>query len=452
MQLTTGTQRINAKILFVTMPADGHFNPLTGLAKHLQSLGCDVRWYTQDLYKEKLAKLQIQHYPCVHAPQLNQLNFEQFFTDRVKHKSQLAKFKFDLEHCFIRPVPAILKDIEDIHTTFHFDLVVADIMSFCIPLIKAQFNVPVIAAGIIPLMETSANLPPAGMGLVPADTVAGKIKHRVLHSITNALVFKKVNAIFREIIAGYGVEAPDGNIFDILYRSADVVLQSGTPGFEYNRSDMSANIQFTGPLLPYNSGAKAAWFDERLAVYNKIILVTQGTVEKDINKILIPTLEAFKNSDTLVIATTGGAHTAALKRMYACQNIIIEDFIPFADVMPFANAYVTNGGYGGTLLSVQHHLPLVVAGVHEGKNEICARVGFFKLGINLKTETPSPMQIKKAVEKVMNDTLYAQNVKRLANEFACYNANTIFEDTVKKLLQINKTSYRKTYQQQAATL
>ncbi|MEO6358745.1 MAG: glycosyltransferase, partial [Ferruginibacter sp.] len=162
MQLTTGTQRITSKILFVSMPADGHFNPLTGWAKHLQSIGCDVRWYTQDLYKDKLAKLQIQHYPYVNAPQLNQLNFEQFFTDRVRYKSQTAKFKFDLEHCFIRPVPAILKDIENIHATFPFDLVVADIMSFCIPLIKATFHVPVIAAGIIPLMETSASLPPAG--------------------------------------------------------------------------------------------------------------------------------------------------------------------------------------------------------------------------------------------------------------------------------------------------
>ncbi|MEO6356926.1 MAG: nucleotide disphospho-sugar-binding domain-containing protein, partial [Ferruginibacter sp.] len=331
-------------------------------------------------------------------------------------------------------------------------LVVADIMSFCIPLIKATFHVPVIAAGIIPLMETSASLPPAGLGLVPTNTMAGKIKQRVLHAITNALVFKKVNRIFREIISDYGVQAPAGNVFDILYRSADVVLQSGTPGFEYNRSDMSPNIHFTGPLLPYRTAVKASWFDERMAVYNKIILVTQGTVEKDINKILIPTLEAFKNSDTLVIATTGGSHTAALKSKYDCNNIIIEDFIPFADVMPFANAYITNGGYGGVLLSVQHHLPLVVAGVHEGKNEICARVGFFKLGINLQTETPSPVQIKKAVEKVLTDATYLQNVKRLGNEFATFNPNTIFTDAVKMLVQKNKTRQLKTLQQQAAPL
>jgi len=30
--------------LFANVPADGHFNPLTGLAKFLQKQGHDVRW------------------------------------------------------------------------------------------------------------------------------------------------------------------------------------------------------------------------------------------------------------------------------------------------------------------------------------------------------------------------------------------------------------------------
>jgi hypothetical protein len=39
-----GRERRRLKILFANIPADGHFNPLTPLAVHLQSLGHDVRW------------------------------------------------------------------------------------------------------------------------------------------------------------------------------------------------------------------------------------------------------------------------------------------------------------------------------------------------------------------------------------------------------------------------
>jgi UDP:flavonoid glycosyltransferase YjiC (YdhE family) len=56
-----------------------------------------------------------------------------------------------------------------------------------------------------------------------------------------------------------------------------------------------------------------------------VILVTQGTVEKDVTKIIEPTLEAFKNTNYLVIATTGGSKTAALKTKYPQENFIIED-------------------------------------------------------------------------------------------------------------------------------
>jgi len=109
-----------------------------------------------------------------------------------------------------------------------------------------------------------------------------------------------------------------------------------------------------------------------------------------------------------------------LKERFPYSNIIIEDFIPFDSIMPYTKVYITNGGYGGVMLGIENKLPMVVAGVHEGKNEICARVGYFKLGINLKTERPSAARIKKAVEKVLRCHAYRKNVQRLSKEFRQY--------------------------------
>ncbi|MBB6273836.1 UDP:flavonoid glycosyltransferase YjiC (YdhE family) [Pedobacter cryoconitis] len=51
------------KVLFATTGLDGHFNPLTGLAKFLQAEGCVVRWYTSERFSAKLTKLDIPFYP-----------------------------------------------------------------------------------------------------------------------------------------------------------------------------------------------------------------------------------------------------------------------------------------------------------------------------------------------------------------------------------------------------
>lgn len=432
------------KILFACFPGDGHFNPLTGLATHLKSLGCDVRWYTSKKYESKIAKLNIPFYGFKKALDFaSNPDIDAVFPDRKKYKSQVAKLKHDMINVFIVRSPEYYADLKDIYEEFEFELMVADITFGGIPFVKEKMNIPVIGVGIIPLPETSKDLPPAGLGITPTYSFFGKIRQNILRFVADKVLFAQPTKVMTQTLGAYGIQTGGSNVFDILIKKSTLVVQSGTPGFEYRRSDISSHIHFIGPLLPHTQKKEGKrWFDEKLRQYDKVILVTQGTVETDVEKLLVPTLEAFKNSDCLVIATTGGSRTQELKAKYTEDNFIIEDFIPFDEVMPYADVYVTNGGYGGVLLSVQHQLPLVVAGVHEGKNEINARVGYFKLGINLKTERPGAEQLKQAVEKVIADPVYAGNVKELSEEFKEYHPNELFAQHAAGLLKQNKKTLR----------
>ncbi len=409
------------KILFASMPAEGHVNPLTGLAKYLQAAGADVRWYTGSSYQEKMDKLGIPLYAYRRAVDVNAANLEEVFPGREKIRSQVKKLVFDIIHFFIGQAPKFLEDLKEIRQEFPFELVIAESTFTGIPLIEKTMNLPVLGIGIVPLVETSKDLAPPGLGITPIPGIAGKIKHRILRYVADKILFSKPNKLTHQIMENHGVEHGGSNIFDLMVKKATIFLQSGTPGFEYKRSDLGKNIRYIGALLPYSNKKEfKPWHDARLTQYNRIVLVTQGTVEKDVEKLLVPTLEAFKNTDTLVICTTGGSQTAELRQRFPQNNLIIGDFIPFACVMPYANAYITNGGYGGVMLGIENKLPMVVAGVHEGKNEICARVGYFKLGINLKTEKPTAAQIKMAVNKLMASSLYRSNVEKLSKEFQRY--------------------------------
>jgi len=429
--------RPGTKILFANFPGDGHFNPLTGLAVHLKNLGCDVRWYTSKKYEAKIERLGILFYGMKKALDFaSNPDIDAVFPDRKKHKSQVAKLKHDMINVFIVRSPEYYADIQDIYKEFEFELMVADITFGGIPFVKEKMNIPVIGVDIIPLPETSKDLPPSGLGMTPSYTFFGKIKQTVLRFVADKILFAQPTKVMTQILAEYGIQTGGSNIFDILIKKSTLVVQSGTPGFEYFRSDMSRHVHFIGPLLPFSKKKDGSrWFHEKLRQYDKVILVTQGTVETNADKLLVPTLEAFKNSDCLVIVTTGGVGTKELKIKYPEDNIIVEDFIAFDDVMPYADVYVTNGGYGGVLLSVQHQLPMVVAGVHEGKNEINARVGYFKLGVNLKTEKPTSAQLKKAVDEVIGNPVYAHNVKELSKEFSEYHPTELFAKHVASLLK-----------------
>lgn len=430
------------KILFANVPADGHFNPLTGLATHLKSIGYDVRWYSSNTYAPKIDRLGIPHYPFVRALDISSGTVDEVFPERERYKGQVSKLNFDLINVFIERSPEYFEDMKDIYQTFPFDLVIADVCFGALPLVREKMNIPVIAVGIVPLSATSRDLGPAGLGLTPAAGFMGRRKQDLQRFIADHIIFRRSNKAFRKLFKDYGIEPEGSNVFDALTRKSNLLLQSGTPGFEYRRSDLGSNIRFLGPLLPHQpTQQQPRWSDARLRHFDKVILVTQGTVEKDPEKIIVPTLEAFRNTEHLVIATTGGSKTAELQARFNAANIIIEDFIPFDDIMPHAHVYVTNGGYGGVLLGIQHQLPLVVGGIHEGKLEINARVGYFKLGINMKTENPTPEQVRQSVEAVLADGTYRQNVQALAREFDRYHPQRLCAGYVAELLQATDRSF-----------
>ncbi|HYK45585.1 MAG TPA: nucleotide disphospho-sugar-binding domain-containing protein [Parafilimonas sp.] len=429
------------KILFANFPADGHFNPLTGLAVHLKNLGHDVRWYTSNTYAAKLKKLNIMHYRFKTALEVTGDNLDEVFPERSKIKGQVKKLVFDMINAFIFRGPQYFDDICEIREEFDFNIMISDCAFSGIPFVKEKLGIPVISIGVLPLTETSKDLPPSGLGMTPVRSFFGRWKQSLLRFVADNILFSKPTSVMNSILREYHINPEGSNVFDILIRKASLLLQSGTPGFEYTRSDLGTNIRFIGPLLPYRADkGHDVWTHEKLSQYEKIILVTQGTVEKDVSKLLVPTLEAFKNSKYLVVATTGGSETEELRKKYPYENIIIEDFIPFSDIMPYADVYITNGGYGGVMLSIQNQLPMVVAGIHEGKNEINARIGYFDLGINLKTERPAGAQLRTAVEKVLSDDKYYDNVKKLSKEFSKYNPNQLLESYIDEVLQAETTA------------
>jgi len=423
------------RILFATMPLDGHFSPLTGLAVHLRELGHDVRWYVGGSYGDRVRKLGLHHYPFVRAQVINQENLDQLFPQRRHIKTAPARTRFDINQLFLLRAPEYVSDIQDIHAEWPFDLIVYDLL--CMGALFAQqvLGVKGVAVGVVPLAETDPMVAISGLGKQPAQHLVGRWIQRGLNYVVQHQVFKPCNELYHQLRAQYGLPPRTEFCFDSVYQLADVVLQIGVPGLEYPRQRISPNIRFIGALLPHRSGTQKPFHAiNRLKAYKRVVLVTQGTVERDVEKILVPTLEAYRqDQETLVIATTGGTRTAELRSRFPQENLIIEDFIDFNAIMPYVDVYVTNGGYGGAMLALQHQLPMVVAGIHEGKNEIAARLDYARVGIDLRTETPKPEQIRRAVEQILSDKRYRQQVQKLGEEFNQYAPCQLAERYMAKL-------------------
>lgn len=422
------------KILFAAVTADGHFNPLTGLAKYLQGQGAEVRWYASARYADRLRQLAIPHHPFDQVLDVTPENITALFPEKLTFTDPAQHLDLILTQVFAKRSEEYYHDLRRVRETFAFELLVADSLFSGIPFVRAKLGLPVVAIGVLPLAEWSADLGPYGLALPPATTAAERAQYaQVRHGAVEMMLRQSVDA-FGEILDRFAIAHARADLFALLIAQASRYLQIGIPSFEYPRPDLGAHIRYVGALHPHPPPARQPWHDERLARYDKVILVTQGTVEKDLRKLLVPTLEAFKDSEYLVIATTGTNQTAALRAQFPHDNLLIEDTIPFDEVMPHAQVFVTNGGYGGVLLGIKHQLPMVAAGIQEVKNEVCARIGHFRLGLDLRTETPTPAQLRQAVTDVLADPGYRANVTRLAAELAGYPAHELCARYIGELL------------------
>src|SRR5512139_3704214 len=178
---------IHMKILFAAMPADGHFNPLTGAAMHLKAAGHDVRWYAAPSYLAKLERLGIPYFPFVRATEINASNIGELFPERAKLRGP-ALIRFDGNHFFVANTENYFEDVRDINASFPFDALFCDAAFYAMKLVKEKLGKRVCAFGVAPSMETSKDVPPNFAGLKPAKSAMGRLVHQGMRALMERMV------------------------------------------------------------------------------------------------------------------------------------------------------------------------------------------------------------------------------------------------------------------------
>ena len=409
------------KILLASLPADGHFNPLTGIAVYLRDRGHDVRWYAGPVYGSRIDRLDMSWFPYQRATEVMAGNLDDLFPGRAELKGPKL-ISFDLDKFFVSQVENHFDDVVAIRDVWPFDVLLCDGAFYAEQLVVDVLSIPVCAVGLSMVMP-DAQSPPPFFGLRPARTPVGRLHHAVVRKLLASGM--KAGAVHYNAILDRRGIAPislDGFPHEPMLRVQRVFL-NGSAGLEFPGYRPLANAEFVGPLVP---ARRAVGPDTPLPAVvldptRNVVVVSQGTVDNsDPGKLIVPTIEALRGREVVVVATTAGVGTTELRARFPEPNIIIEDFINYDDLFPHAAAFVTSGGFGSSLAAFLHGVPVVGAGKREGKNDVNARVGHNKLGIDLRRERPKPSAIRKAIGRVLNDPTYATNVAALRSELLTY--------------------------------
>lgn len=416
------------KILVACAAADGHVNTFLPVVSHLVKIGHDIVWLCGRAYEEKIEKTGARFVGLPEAFDPKGMDIYDFKPELKKLKG-IAQIKFYIKTWCIDMTKPTLEIIDHIRKDFEPDIYISD------PIVEAPYIVaqleqkPSINLHSVILPLTSKDHGPFGTGIGPVKSVFGKLRVRLLNFVVNEIMFRDTRAHNNSILREFGVR-PYKAYFNDFLASATTVFYTIVPGLDYPRSDMPKNIKYTGPVMSKNTRSefeRPDWWSQ-LDTGRPVVVVTQGTIANDISELVLPTIEALKDEEVILIALPIKSKIKNLP-----NNVKTASYIPFEILLPKVAVMVTNGGIGGIQVALSYGIPIVSSGGSEDKMEASTMVAHAGCGINLKKLSPSPKKIKQAVQEVLKGPNYKTNAERLQREIASYKPLELIAKEVDRL-------------------
>ena len=142
--------------------------------------------------------------------------------------------------------------------------------------------------------------------------------------------------------------------------------------------------------------------------------VTQGTIaNNDFGQLVGPTLEALADEDVLVVVATGGRPLDTLPPLPA--NARAAEYLPYDELLPKTDVYVTNAGYGGVQYALRYGVPIVASGGQEDKPEVGARIAWSGVGRRIRAIAPQPKTLRRAIRSVLHEERYQRAARAVAD-------------------------------------
>lgn len=411
-----------SNILFAATPLAGHVNPLLPVAEHLKNEGHAISFATSDSFKESIAQRKLEFLPLLGNANYDHRRMGELVPELRTAKSVSEQVIWYIKSVFADRIVAQYESLRHYVREHEIDIIIVDLLYI----------------GALPMLLKTDSRP----RIISCGVIAPHWPNPELGQKQNLEEAQRLNEMRRpghvyldEVLKSIGVAVEGGFKNDALYELPDVFLQFGAESFEYPRANRPSNLHFVGPILPRRAQSAAPSNDQFLEPQSDkpVVFITQGTLANyDFEQLINPAIRGLAEEHVQVVATAGGNIES---QVIGSDNAVIHPYIAYEKILPRAKVFVTNGGYNGVQQALSFGVPIVAAGVSEDKPFVNQRVAWSGAGIDLKTGSPSPEQVRDAVREILSNPTYSERARRLGIEIAKTDALRSISEVVRSVVR-----------------
>ncbi|PNY25255.1 4'-demethylrebeccamycin synthase [Tolypocladium capitatum] len=394
----------------------GHAYPMQAVAQALVARGHDVVWLTSADNEARVratgaAFVATQAIASVDAPLMRENATGLFGTRHVQLEQRMD---------------AQVADYRAVLQGFRPDALLVDVLPHGARALHELGEIPVYATlGVIPLYGSTANAPLPGSGECPPTSWFSLLVNAMRHALNRWAVFPLLlrPAINRQRVSLGLRGLPCREPPEYFAYSPHLHVQASSRTLEFSQDAGSQqhrqHTTYVGPLVTRPAATTSedlpSWWSEVLS-HERVIGITQGTLAMNPTSLIIPSIEALHDEPGTLLVVVSPHMKEIESRVGSPSNVRLAEWLPYHLLLPRLSLLITNGGYGSITQALSHKVPLLCAGQSEDKRDTAARVVWAGVGIDLKTDNPSPGQVRMAARQILNDKGYQARAQRRGDE------------------------------------
>lgn len=366
-----------ANIAFFCIPAHGHTNPTLGVVRELVSRGHLVRYYSYDMFREKIEATGAVFVSCdAFGSQPEARDAAQAVTDLAQSTKLLVDTTLAVDDAIC----------EDLRITKP-DCIVADSMALWGKAIARKLQIPFICS-----TTTFA-----------FNQHSSKIMKQSLRQVLGMLLaMPKVNRQIKRLQKkGY----PFHSILDIVSNDDNThTIVYTSPEFQPCAETFSQRYAFVGPSIRPAEGC----VEKRRA---KLVYLSMGTVNNDMIELYRGCIRKFAQRDYHLILSVG---TQVPMDSFGPlpEHIEVHPHVDQIAVLSQADVFISHCGMNSVSESLYFGVPLVLLPQTPEQEGVCNRV--LELGAGIRPGHMEPGQILQAVERLLTQPSYRQQAQTIA--------------------------------------
>ena len=420
------------RIGFVSLPVPGHLNPMTTLARKLQSRGHDVVFISLADVAPFVEAAGLRFVPCSEAAypagSLGKL------VRRLSELSGEDALHFTVNSMMKGYTKSLFESLPDTLSKAGVDGIVLDQYQPYVELIPMHLRMPFVHVSNALHVDYTGRTPicfvdwPYKTGVdARARNIEGVRRARILLEPVTAVA----QAYAREVGLSVDWNNPHSTLSPLAW-----VTQCPRE-FDFGCAPYFPQFQYAGPFHD-GRGRMDFGFPWQQLTGEPIVYASMGTLQNGLIDIFRSITQAAIGLKELQFVLAVGGQLDSKQLGAVPANVMVVSYAPQIDILRRSSLCITHAGLNTALESLSSGVPMLALPITNDQPGVAARIANKKVGIVISPDQASPENFVAAIKRVLGDSTFRDNVRRVQEAIRSTDGLSIAADILERAFELEE--------------